>query len=76
MYRCRTLGETYGHGRLEAACRRALVINGLSYRSVESILKSGLDSEPVTPPQEAPPIQHDNVRGPSYYSGREEATPC
>jgi len=62
------LGETYGTGRLEAACRRALAIQSPSYRSVKSILENGLDKEtPVAKPSSAPPIQHENVRGAKYY---------
>lgn len=72
------LGETYGGERLEAACRRALAIRGLSYRSVQSILKNGLDSEPLPEPVETAPIRHDNVRGAGYYRGEncEEMPPC
>lgn len=68
------LGERFGGERLEAACGRALAIGGLSYKSVKSILDRGLDREPLPEPQEAAPIEHDNVRGASYYSG--EVTPC
>jgi transposase len=62
-----SLSRRYGPDRLEAACERALTINALSYSSVTTILKSGLDqasaaTEPVKP---APP--HDNIRGGSYY---------
>jgi len=72
------LGETYGAERLEAACRRALAIRGLSYKSVKSILKNGLDSEPLPEPIETAPIQHDNVRGAGYYRAEssEEMPPC
>jgi transposase len=73
------LGQTYGTERLDAACRRALAIGGLSYQSVRSILDSGLDKEPLPEPVEASaPIEHDNVRGPGYYRGdhAEEASPC
>ncbi|MGH2712730.1 MAG: IS21 family transposase [Thermoleophilaceae bacterium] len=63
------LGKHYGDERLEAACTRALAISALSYRSVESILKNGLDSQPLpdAPPQLIP-REHANVRGPAYYS--------
>jgi transposase len=62
------LGRRYGNERLEAACRRALAIQTFSYRSVESILKSGLDSQPLPAPQPRLPMRrHDNVRGPAYY---------
>lgn len=67
------LAKRYGTERLCAACQRALVINGLSYRSVESILKSGLDRTPLPAPQLTlvAPVEHHNLRGPDYY--RKEA---
>ncbi len=72
------LGETYGAERLEAACRRALAIQGLSYKSVKSILKNGLDGEPLPELVEIAPIEHDNVRGAVYYRAEssEEMSPC
>lgn len=64
------LGERFGAERLEAACRRALAIQGLSYRSVKSILDHGLDRQPLPEPAAAAaPIQHRNVRGAAYYRG-------
>lgn len=68
------LGKSYGPERLEAACRRALAAGATSYRSVASILKSGLDRQELEPPAEGPPVEHDNVRGAEYY-GQGEA-PC
>jgi transposase len=62
------LGKTYGDARLEAACQRALVLGALSYRSIESILKRGLDRTLL--PEPAPTaaiIDHPNIRGPEYY---------
>jgi len=62
------LGKRYGEGRLEAACTRALAIRGHSYRSVESILKNGLDRQPLPEaPPELIPRDHENLRGPAYY---------
>ena len=63
------LGGRYGADRLEAACTRALSVRAFSYRSVESILKNGLDQKPLPaePTKRAHP-DHDNVRGPDYYS--------
>lgn len=62
------LGDRYGRDRLEAACERALAVRAYSYRSVESILRTGLDRQPL--PADGPPRahpSHDNVRGPDYY---------
>ena len=62
------LGGHYGTERLEAACERALRVHSLNYRSIESILKNGLDKQPLrgeTPQRTHPP--HANVRGPDYY---------
>lgn len=64
------LGQTYGADRLEAACRRALTIGGFSYKSVDSILKRGLDQQPLpdpTPSTESASPPHANLRGPAYY---------
>ena len=72
------LGKTYGAGRLEAACERALAVGGVSYKSVRSILANGLESEPLAATTEAVPIEHDNVRGGSYYRAEhcEGVAPC
>ena len=63
------LGKSYGPERLDAACRRALTIGACSYKSIESILKNGLDRTPLpaTPPAPTAP-SHANIRGPEYYS--------
>ena len=62
------LADRYGPERVEAACARALAARALSYRSVESILRHGLDSQPL---DERPPARthrrHHNLRGPEYY---------
>ena len=62
------LGGSYSEQRLEAACARALAIDAVSFRSVESILKNGLDSKPL-PDKDGPslPLVHDNIRGAQYY---------
>lgn len=61
------LGRSYSDERLEAACSRALVIGTTSYRSVESILKNGLDGKPLIRPEPSPPVHHNNIRGSHYY---------
>lgn len=62
------LGKNYTAKRLEAASRRALAIGSCSYKSVESILKNGLDRKPLPPTMiDTPAIEHDNLRGADYY---------
>jgi len=62
------LGRRYGDERLEAAAARALAIRALSYRSVESILKGGLDGLPLPGSEPVTSIgDHANVRGAGYY---------
>jgi transposase len=66
------LGERHGVERLEAACTRALAINNPRYKSVEAILRSGLDRVPLKEAAEVKPVLHDNIRGGAYFD-REEA---
>jgi transposase len=62
------LGKAYGEERLEATCRRALTLGSHSYKSIESILRHGLDKQPLAEQTELTlPEDHDNIRGPSYY---------
>lgn len=61
------LGRRYGQERLEAACRRALEIRALSYKSVKSILSAGLDRLPRRRATQIPVRAHENVRGSRYY---------
>jgi transposase len=66
------LGKQYPQERLEAACAYALSIQGFSYKSVQSILKNGLDQKhTLLPKREVStlplPLQHPNIRGKEYY---------
>jgi transposase len=63
------LAQRYSPERVENACARALAIKGLSYKSVESILKNGLDQQPLMFDQAGNPnpLIHDNIRGTRYY---------
>jgi hypothetical protein len=62
------LGKHYGAERLEAACARALLIGGLTYKSVKAILTHGLDQRPLPQaPVETQARHHENIRGPHYY---------
>lgn len=62
------LGRSYGPDRLEAASRRALAVNAVSYRSIQSILKNNLDRQPLPDvvPETVDRI-HVNLRGATYY---------
>jgi len=63
------LSRRYDRSRLEKACERALSIRSANYKSISSILKKGLDKQPVEKEEgvqgELP--LHTNVRGASYY---------
>ena len=62
------LGKSSGDERLEAACQRALTLGACSYKSLESILKNGLDRRPLPQQPEATAgPAHANIRGPHYY---------
>jgi transposase len=74
------LGRRYGEPRLEAASARAVIVRSRTVLSVESILKRGLDRQPlpVAPGTQEPPrpiLHHENVRGADYYQTMEEE-PC
>lgn len=63
------LGERYTSERLEAACTRALRIGACTYKSVQSILKTGLDQLPLEEQTMlALPQKHEHVRGSDYYA--------
>ena len=63
------LEKSYGTARLESACKRALAINGCSYKSVESILKTGLDQVEATSTEQSQVTKqpHENIRGGDYF---------
>lgn len=70
------LAEHYTPERVEKASIRALAIGACSYKSVKSILKNGLDRQPLLfgHPEEVQPPSHPNIRGRHYYChGRKEA---
>jgi transposase len=65
------LSRDYGSLRLNAACERALRFDTCSYRSIKSILKTGLDKETIPGAAETVPLllrKHENIRGKSYYA--------
>jgi len=62
------LAQKYSPARMESAAERAVLTGAVSYKSVKSILRNGLDSEPAARPPEprsSPP--HENLRGPEYF---------
>jgi transposase len=62
------LGKRYSPERLERACARALAFRAYSYKNVQSILKNGLDQQPLaSPPTRLAPRDHENLRGKAYY---------
>jgi transposase len=66
------LARENGSARMEAACARATVLGSHRYKSVASILKQGLDRQPLPAKQaELPLPHHANVRGPLYYQPQE-----
>jgi len=66
-----SLSKKYDAQRLNAACQRALTIHSPSIRSIQSILKNGLDQQPLNEPEKSaedtPSETHENIRGPEYY---------
>ena len=62
------LGKTFGNSRLEAACRRALHFGACTYASVQSILNSNLDAQPLEQELPLPSPTHENLRGGPYYT--------
>jgi transposase len=69
-------GKKYGPARVDAACRRALAIGSPNRKSVEMILKRGLEQAPIPTPSEEPKqllLHHENVRGSDYFDRKERA---
>lgn len=61
--------RAFGAERLEAACRLALDIGTLSYKSVKSILSTGRDQASDEEQYTLSlPAEHANIRGPGYYT--------
>ncbi|MCU0650020.1 MAG: IS21 family transposase [Gemmatimonadaceae bacterium] len=72
------LKRRYTSARLEAACTRAQESGAMSYRSVRSILKTGLDTVPLGTDDASMrlPDQHAHVRGAAYYAQAMPETVC
>ncbi len=65
------LGQKYGVTRLEAACARALKHNAVSWKSVQAILKNGLDLTPHVAQRTLDLPEHENLRGAAYYQSNQ-----
>ena len=66
------MGKSYGNNRLENAAIRDLHIGAYRYKSIESILKNGLDQQPLPLPASETTAavttsHHGNIRGANYY---------
>jgi len=61
------LENVYSANRLNLACRRALDYKAYSCRSVENILKNGLDKQVSLSPSPSFNRKHENIRGADYY---------
>jgi transposase len=67
-----SLSRRYGAERLERACERALLLGARTRRSVDSILRQGVDRLPAAAEEEPRELPiHENVRGPAYYTDTE-----
>lgn len=63
------LSKSYGNSRLNSACGRGLHLGIYSCKSIESMLKTGLDQQPLHKAEEVSIIpHHEFIRGPNYYT--------
>lgn len=72
-----SLEKKYGKDRLIAACKKAVVLKAFTYSMIKNQLKTGMDKMPLQQ-TELPLVTsqtwscHDNIRGGSYYNGKDE----
>lgn len=66
------LSQRYSPQRVEAAAERALATGAVRYKSIESILRRGLDQQPASwnESPHAGPL-HGNIRGPQYFDSND-----
>ncbi|MEO5626099.1 MAG: hypothetical protein ABIQ70_08850 [Dokdonella sp.] len=57
------LAKDHRSAQLQAACRRALELNILSYRGIRELIAA----LPRSSPPKLRALAHDNVRGPDYF---------
>ena len=72
------LARDYEPARIEAAAERALKFNACSYRSVKTILSTGLDRQCGSAGQLEIPglLPHQNIRGQQYYQCNDKEESC
>lgn len=62
-----SLTRSYDHARVDAACRRGILIKAHSVASIRSILKNGLDRAFLDEATDNQPLRHGNIRGQGYF---------
>jgi transposase len=62
-----SLARSYGNVRVDAACRRGILIKARSVASIRSILKNGLDRAFLDDTLDHQPLRHGNIRGQGYF---------
>jgi hypothetical protein len=66
------LAAQYSSSRMEAVAERALLLGACRYQSIKSMLRSGLDQQPlIESTSTSAPLVHDNLRGATYFTGEE-----
>ncbi len=66
------LKKKYAIERIEKACRRAMLMDAWRYKTVQKILEKGLDLQPEPAMQTHLDLQHENIRGGSYYENQKQ----
>ena len=61
------LTKGYEKSRIENACRRALVLERCSFRTIDNMLRSGADQLELPLPLNNHIPMHDNIRGADHY---------
>lgn len=62
-----SLARNYDRTRIDAACRRGILIKARSVASIRSILQNGLDKAFLEETPEHEPLRHGNIRGQEYF---------
>lgn len=62
------LAEHYGAARLNAACHRALMFSNTDMKSIQRILKNGLDAIPIETPKSSPSSLGSFLHEPRTFS--------